>query len=358
MVAVLDHVGNASSVHRFGRSSRQVLETARADCLASLGANSHRLAFTSGATEGLATCLRPGVQHLAAKTTITELIISPTEHVAALEGHGFSPDRVRTLPVDGAGRVDVATLKAMLENTPNPAKTMVCVQAANNETGVLQPVDDLAGLCREHGALMVSDCVQMAGRLPLPDILPDVMVISGHKVGGPTGIGAILFDPIRVHIPNPLLRGGGQERGVRAGTENVAGAVGLAAALKDACADLDQEAQRLAGLRDGFEAALKARMPEVVIFGERAPRLPNTSSFAVPGKEAALALMQLDLAGVALSSGSACSSGKVSESHVLKAMGVAPDLARCALRASFGFASTDHDAERLLEAVSSLKALA
>ena len=190
----------------------------------------------------------------------------------------------------------------------------------------------------------------------MPNLPADIVIVSAHKIGGPSGVGALIYDPARVHFPRPLVRGGGQERGVRAGTENLVGAVGFAAALDDAAAHLASQTERLAALRDGFETGLKSLTPEAVIFAQKAPRLPNTSSFAIPGREAALALMQLDLQGVAISSGSACSSGKVTQSHVLAAMGVEPAMARCALRVSFGFSSTDRDVARLLAALEALSA--
>ena len=354
MLDMLDHVGNASSIHSFGRAARQRLEKARQDCLEALGLPNHRLVFTSGATEALATCLRPGVENLAAGTTVSGLLIASTEHVAALDGHGFAAERARQMPVDGDGRLASGALAASLDADASPSETLVCVQGANNETGVLQPVDDIARLCRDHGALFACDLVQWAGRLPAPNLPADIVIVSAHKIGGPSGVGTLIYDPARVHFPRPLVRGGGQERGVRGGTENLVGAVGFAAALDDAAAHLASQAERLAALRDGFEAGLKSLTPEAIIFAQKAPRLPNTSSFAIPGREAALALMQLDLQGVAISSGSACSSGKVTQSHVLAAMGVEPAMARCALRVSFGFSSTDYDVARLLSALEAL----
>ncbi|MGD1886543.1 MAG: cysteine desulfurase family protein [Cohaesibacteraceae bacterium] len=355
MLGALDDVGNASSIHSYGRAARQRLEGARADCLSALGKPNHRLAFVSGATEALSTCLRPGVQNLSSKSSVSRLVIGPTEHVAALDGHGFAEDVVHRLSVDDQGRVDPAEVATLLTTEEDAGQTLVCVQGANNESGVIQPVAELAALCRERGALMVCDLVQWTGRLPMPDVLPDIAIVSSHKLGGPSGIGALVFDPLRVHIAHPLLRGGGQERGIRGGTENLLGAIGFAAALREATTDLPAEVQRLRALRDGLETQLQADVEDVVIFGEDAERVPNTSSFAIPGKEAALALMQLDLAGVAISSGSACSSGKVTESHVLQAMGVEPELARCALRVSFGFGSTDADVGRILSAIKTLK---
>jgi cysteine desulfurase len=173
---------------------------------------------------------------------------------------------------------------------PQDAQAIVCVHGANNETGVLQPIDAIASLCDVHQALFVCDLVQWAGRLPLRDARPAAIIVSAHKLGGPAGIGAILYDPMRLHVTDPLIRGGGQERGVRAGTENAIGIAGFAAALKAACASMASEQQRLADLRDRFERELRAMHPDAVIFGQGAARLANTSCFAIPGREAALAL--------------------------------------------------------------------
>jgi cysteine desulfurase len=278
--------------------------------------------------------------------------MAATEHVAALQGHGFGAHAVTILDMDDQGRVQLDVLKAHLEAMPESERALVCIHAANNETGVLQPIEAISLLCDTFGALFVCDMVQWAGRLPVGEARPAIVILSGHKIGGPAGIGALIYDPQRAQIAHPLIRGGGQERGVRAGTENHLGIAGFAAALGEATATMNDEQAEVGRLRDELEKGLLALAPEVVVFGRGASRLANTSCFALPGYTASLALMQLDLDGIALSSGSACSSGKVKQSHVLSAMNIKPELAECALRVSLGFASTQDDIERLLAALS------
>lgn len=351
MLVAMEETGNPSSIHGFGRGARKRIEEARASILKDLELPDYRLAFTSGASEGLATVLTPDTQSLATKCQATHLLIAPTEHVAALQGHGFGEAATTVLSVDKHGRLDVQALGESLAALPDDVQALVCVHGANNETGVLQPIEEIAALCDVHQALFVCDLVQWAGRLPIGDARPAAIMVSAHKLGGPAGVGAIIYDPMRLHVTKPLVRGGGQERGVRAGTENAIGIAGFAAAVHAAAMTMDAEQQRLADLRDGFESRLLELRPDAVIFGKDAPRLAGTSCFALPGTQAALALMQFDLDGIALSSGSACSSGKVKASHVLSAMGVAPDLADGALRLSLGFNSTSGDIDRVLTSI-------
>lgn len=351
MLAAMGEIGNPSSIHGFGRAARKRVEAARASILCDLGLPDYRLAFTSGASEALATVLTPATQSLATKRQANHLLIAPTEHVAALQGHGFDEAATTYLSVNQDGVIDAQALATKLSALPDDAQAIVCVHGANNETGVRQPIEEIAALCDVHQALFVCDLVQWAGRLPLGDARPAAIIVSAHKLGGPAGIGAIIYDPLRLHMTNPLIRGGGQERGVRAGTENAIGIAGFAAAVTAARTSMESEQQRLSDLRDRFEQELLATHPDVLIFGRGTARLANTSCFAIPGREAALALMQLDLDGIALSSGSACSSGKVKASHVLAAMNVPPSLAACALRLSLGFATTSADIDRLLASI-------
>ena len=222
----------------------------------------------------------------------------------------------------------------------------MAVQAANNETGVLQPMDDIAALAWKHDGVVVCDAVQAAGRIACNAVPADVLLLSAHKLGGLAGAGAVVMLSDRVGLGAAVLRGGGQERGFRAGTENVAAIVAFGAAA-EAASGL-AEASLMAALRDRFEAGLLRIAPDAELFGGDAPRLPNTSAFAVPGLRAETLLMSLDLAGIAVSSGSACASGKVGRSHVLEAMGVKPDLRAGALRVSFGWSSTEADVEDAL----------
>ncbi len=352
MHAAMDDIGNPSSIHSFGRQARKKIEDARAGILADLGLPEYRLAFTSGASEALAMVLTPHTQNVQAKRTTTHLLIAESDHVASLHGHGFADNAVIKLTVDASGVLDIATLKTALESLPEGTQAVVAVHAANNETGVLQPIEAISTLCDLHQALFVCDLVQWAGRLPLNDARPAAIIVSAHKLGGPAGVGALIYDPMRLHITRPMIRGGGQERGARAGTENAIGITGFASALHEAVGDMEAEQRRISELRDVFETGLRELHPDASVFGQDVPRLASTSCFALPGQEAALALMQLDLDGIAVSSGSACSSGKVKASHVLAAMNIGPELAACALRVSFGFASKPADVERLLASIS------
>jgi cysteine desulfurase len=338
VLRALELPGNPSSVHAEGRAAKALLEASREQVARAFGARPGDVVFTSGATEALNTVLRPDA--FAGRTT---LLIGATEHVAALHGHGFAKADTHLIAVDSAGLLDLNALEQQL--SAMPGKAVVAVQAANNETGVLQPVSQIAALARAHGAVLVCDAVQMPGRAPcrLGDLEADVIVISGHKFGGPKGIGAVILGNCDVPLAAPLLRGGGQELRRRPGTENLAGIAGLAAALSQAVAGQAAESERLAALRDDLERQICAVAPDAVFFGANALRLPNTSLFAVPGMRAEMLLMAFDLEGVAVSSGAACSSGKVARSHVLDAMGAAPHLSEGAIRVSLGWNTTPAD---------------
>jgi len=217
---------------------------------------------------------------------------------------------------------------------------------------VVQPIREVAGIVHEAGGLLHVDAVQGAGRIPcdIAALGADMMTISAHKLGGPQGIGALIRRDEALHIAQPLIKGGGQERGARAGTENVAAIAGFGAAAAAAKLAMEQDARRMTALRERLEAGLRATAPSVVIFGHDSPRLPNTTLFAVASLKAETAIISFDLNGIAVSSGSACSSGKVAASHVLAAMGVAPELARGAVRVSLGWSTTEDDIEQFLNA--------
>jgi cysteine desulfurase len=327
--------GNPSSVHAEGRAARAVLDRAREDVAALVGAAAADITFTSGGTEAAALVLSPGFRRAGERSGAERLLVCATEHACVLDGHRFPAEAVERIPVDGEGIVDLAWLARRLAALA-PARALVSIHLANNETGVIQPVAEAAELVHAHGGLIHTDAVQAVGRVAVDvgELGVDALTLSAHKLGGPKGIGALVLAS-DAYVIEPLLRGG-QERGRRAGTENVAGAAGFGAAAAAARRDLAAEALRLAGLRDALEAEIRRLAPEAVIVGAGAPRLPNTVLVATPGLKAETALMILDLAGVALSSGSACSSGKVRRSHVLDAMGVAPALAESALRVSMG----------------------
>jgi cysteine desulfurase len=336
MVAALEAVGKPSSVHADGRAARAVVEQARDAVAALAGAMPVDVVFTSGGTEANAMALAQGAA--------TRLLVGAGEHVCVLEGHGFSRDDTEVVPLLSDGRIDLAWLEQRLAGLAGDGqRPLVALQLANNETGVLQPVRAAADLAHAAGGVLHCDAVQAAGRIAL-DITAlgvDTMALSAHKIGGPQGAGALIMRP--GHHLAAWLRGGGQERGRRAGTENVAGIAGFGAAAAVAREMLAAEAGRLAALRDHFEQGVLAAAPDTVIFGRGAPRLPNTSSFALPGLTAETALIAFDLSGIALSSGAACASGKVARSHVLDAMGVEPALAAGALRASLGWSTTESD---------------
>ena len=346
-------VGNASSVHAEGRRARALVETARARVAALAGAAADRIVFTSGGSEANATVLRPGALRCPDGRSVERLLVGATEHASVLDGHGFGPAAV-PIRVDGRGRIDRDDLAARLR--ASDAATLVSIQAANSETGVIQPLAAIAPVVRAAGAVLHVDAVQAAGRLPLAfdEAGIDAMSLSSHKLGGPMGVGALVLAPQRVGPRVTLIAGGGQQRGLRAGSENVPGIAGFGLACEIAARDLPDEAPRLCGLRDAAERIVRRLAPDVAIFGAGACRLPNTLAFAVPGLRADTALMALDLAGLAVSSGSACSSGKVGKSHVLAAMGMADGLLAGALRLSFGWDSTEEDVRRFGEAFASV----
>jgi cysteine desulfurase len=335
--------GNPSSVHGVGRRAKAMMEDARERVASAVGARAENVIFTSGATEAL---------HLAMSAAgAASLLVTSAEHDAVYEQAVRGANACDALPVDIEGRLDLEALSSHLETAPKPA--LAAVQLANNETGIIQPVAAIAAIAREHAALLLVDAAQGLGRISvdIADLDAAYLVLSSHKIGGPPGVGALV---LALGAPFKITRfGGGQELGRRPGTENVAAIAGFGVAAETAAREQAHEAKRLAGLRDRFEAGLPA---DAVVFGAGGPRLPNTSSFALPGLAAETAVIAMDLEGVAVSSGAACSSGKVRASRVLGAMGVAADLAKCALRVSFGWASTDADVDVALAALTKIAA--
>ena len=346
LVAALD-IGNPSSVHEEGRKARALVETARADVAALVSAPAKTVIFTSGGTEACNLAL--GLRQAPAGE-IKRLLVSAIEHSAVLAAAEESVLPVELLPVTADGVVDMAALDAALQDE-TPA--LVCVMLANNETGTIQPIAEIAAKTRAHGSLLFCDAVQAAGKMPI-DIFAlgvDALSLSGHKLGAPMGIGALVTRPAVV-VP-PQLLGGGQELGRRAGSENISGIAAFAAAAKAAMRDLNDFAN-LAELRDDMEAALLAVQPQTEIFGKHADRLANTSCFALGGLNSETLVMALDLAGVAVSAGSACSSGKVSRSHVLAAMQAETHISKGVLRVSLGWQSNREDTEKLVDEWSKL----
>jgi cysteine desulfurase len=353
LIAALKLPGNASSVHGEGRAARAEIDRARDVVAALVGAKPANVVFTSGGTEAAAMALRPGIRKEGAGQGADLLLIGATEHPCILLGHGFQPESVETIPVDQDGVVELERLAERIrlhQAQPGAGPALVSVQLANNETGGIQPVAEIASLAHAHGALVHCDAVQALGRIPvdMPALGVDALSLSAHKMGGPKGVGALILAD-GVTMDEPLIRGGGQERSRRAGTENIPAIAGFGAAAREIAGALSEEGERMARLRDQFEAGLMAIAPDATIFGRDAPRLPNTSCFALPAKKAQEMLILLDLAGVSVSSGAACSSGKVSASHVLKAMGVADETSACALRLSLGWSSGEADIELALQ---------
>lgn len=343
----LELPGNPSSIHHEGRAAKAALEAARDQVAALIGAGQSSVIFTSGGTEA-ANAVLSGALIRTGAAAPTRLLMSATEHACVGAGHRFAPGSVEIVPVHPSGLIDLAALKQALERARDES-VLVSVHAANNETGVVQPLAEIVALAKAHGrALVHSDAVQAVGKIPLDfaRLGLDALTLSGHKFAAPKGTGAIVLAE-GVALDRAFIRGGGQESRQRCGTENLPGLVGLGEAARIARVHL---AGIDADLRDGTEAALRRIAPDAVVFGSGAPRLPNTLCFVVPGLDAATALMALDLAGIALSSGSACSSGKVARSTVLAAMGVSPALAAGALRVSFGWNSAEGDRSRFLTA--------
>jgi cysteine desulfurase len=334
MFEILAGPTNASSIHRPGQQARHAVEEARADVARLIAAEPDEIIFTSGATEANATVLRG--------TGLRRILVAATEHPSIRD----AADDPLIVPVDRDGIIDLDQLERMLGTLGEPA--LVCVMLANNETGVIQPVAQAASIVHAHGGLLHSDAVQAVGRLPVDvralDV--DLLTLSGHKMGGPQGVGALYIrDGLAL---SPLLRGGGQEARRRAGTENVAAIVGFGVAARLAAEDPGFGA-RMADLRDRMEARLAEIAPDILFHGAGAPRIGNTSCFGAPGLLAETALIALDMTGIAVSSGAACSSGAVEPSPVLLAMGVPEGVARTAIRVSLGWMTTQSDLDHLVE---------
>jgi len=346
MAAAWDLSGNPSSVHAEGRTARRLVEDARAAVAGALGALPRDVVFTSGGTEANALALTPALRRGSA-LPVQRLMVSAIEHASVLAGGRFPREAISILGVTRSGLVDVDRLRTALADGP-PA--LVSIMLANNETGAIQPVRDAAEIVHVAGGLLHVDAIQAFGKIPvdIKAIEADLVTLSAHKFGGPKGVGALVLAE-GLSGPDPLLRGGGQERGHRAGTENVAGIAGFGAALRAATTGLERDAFRLESLRDRLESGLR-QTPGVIVFSDDAPRLPNTTLFTAPGLKAETAVIGFDLAGIAVSSGSACSSGKVQPSHVLEAMGTGPELAKGAVRLSLGWSTSAADIDRCLEA--------
>jgi cysteine desulfurase len=346
MAAAWSLSGNPSSVHAEGRQARRLVEEARASISGAVGALPRNLTFVSGGTEANTLALTPGLRREQG-FPVKRLLVSAIEHASVLAGGRFPVEAIGTVGVTRSGLLDLDRLRTMLEGGP-PA--LVSVMLANNETGAVQPAAAAAEIVHAAGGLLHVDAIQAFGKIPfdIKAIGADLITLSAHKIGGPKGIGAVVLAE-GVLPPEPLLRGGGQELGRRAGTENVAGIAGFGAAVRTAMPALEKEAIRLESLRNRLETGLR-QTPGIIVFSKEVARLPNTTLFTVPGIKAETAVIGFDLAGIAVSSGSACSSGKVQPSHVLQAMGFGPELAQGAVRLSLGWSTSETDVDRCLEA--------
>lgn len=350
-------VGNPSSVHSEGRKARGVIEKARRQVASLIGAEPANVIFTSGGSEANNTALSPFWRNTTSQTAsepLQRLFVSAIEHPSILAGGQFGPDQVDHLPVTRDGVLDLEALASTLDQfraDNEKSGFLVSVMGANNETGAIQPLAQIAGIVHSYGGIFHADLVQLAGKsaLSLEETGADLVSLSAHKIGGPLGVGALVLKSGEMVLERPLIQGGGQEKRRRAGTENVSAIAGFGAAAEEAFASLDHFA-RLSELQEKLEDGVVALAPDATIFSSGTERLTNTTCFAVPGLEAETLLIGLDLSGVAVSAGSACSSGKVERSHVLDAMGVQPDLNRSALRISTGWGSSSDDIDRFLDA--------
>jgi cysteine desulfurase len=346
MAAAWDLSGNPSSVHAEGRASRRLVEDARAVIAEAVGADARNVVFTSGGTEANSLALTPGLRRNSG-LPINRLVVSAIEHASVLTGGRFAREAIEILRVGNSGVVDLDHLREILSDGP-PA--LVSVMSANNETGALQPVAEIADIVHGAGSLLHVDAVQTLGKILfcIREIKADLISVSAHKIGGPKGIGALVLGD-GLNGLEASIRGGGQEQGRRAGTENVLGIAGFAAAVKAAMASLQDDMGRVENLRKRLETGLR-QTRGAFVFSENTPRLPNTTLFTVPGLKAETAVIGFDLEGIGVSSGSACSSGKVQPSHVLEAMGFGPELAKGAVRLSLGWSTTEADIDCCLEA--------
>ena len=353
MVAALDACGNPSSVHGEGRAARRLVEAAREQVAALVGAKPRNVVFTSGGTEANMLALSPAIGTGRELAPCARLLVSAIEHPSVLAGGRFPLSAVEKMPVTADGRIDLAALEGRLAALAAEGKgrPLVSLMLANNETGVVQPVSEAARLVHDAGCLLHVDAVQAVGKMPcnINALGADLLTLSGHKIGAPKGVGALIKRDEALQL-DPFIKGGGQERGARAGTENVAAIAGLGAAAAAAQGGAATEHARMVALRERLEAGLKAATPAATIFGAEVVRLPNTTLVALAGMKAETAVIAFDLDGIAVSSGAACSSGKVQPSHVLAAMGVAPTLARGAIRVSLGWNTSESDVDRFLAA--------
>lgn len=349
---------NASSVHSEGRAARKLVEGARDELARLVGCDAEQIAFTSGASEAATTCLSPRWLVDGQETQVSRLAVIDTDHPCVRDGGAFAATDVTRLPVDADGIVDCAALAAWADALEDGMTGLLALTLANSETGVLQPLDKIRAAIADRPVRLVLDAVQMIGRIDFDFAASgaDAAFVSGHKFGAAKGVGAMMFrDPAT--RPFALVRGGGQEKGRRAGTEAVPAIASLGAAARIARQRLEHAPDDLMALRRHLETALLAQVPQATLLGSHAPRLPNTVAIAAPGLRAETAQIGLDLAGLAVSAGSACSSGKVGRSHVVDAMvrgGLQISADDGAIRISFGYDTATHDLDRFVREYAAL----
>lgn len=358
LLEALSGPSNASSVHFEGRNARKRLEVARRQLADLIQANPANIIFTSGATEAANHVLSPIIRGGGHEIAISRLYVGATEHPCVLQGGRFQPESVEVLPVSNHGLIDMGALESALnQHDHSRGAPLVAIQYANNETGVVQPIREIADAVHQSDGFLVVDAVQALGKVKvsMDETNADFLFVSSHKIGGPQGVGALVLANGSVS-PQPLIKGGGQESYHRGGTENLAAIAGFGAACEWHNEKLTENIQKFA-LRDSIEDGLSTisreagnEVPQPVFFGKSVTRLSNTSCFAVEGVKAETALVALDLDGISVSSGSACSSGKVKRSHVLEAMNATGEEMAGALRVSIGWDSTQEEAKRFLDA--------
>ena len=355
-LSALGLVGNPSSVHGEGRRIRALIESARRDVAALCGASPANLVFTSGATEAANLVLTPDFRMGKTTISIGRLYVSAIEHPAIREGGRFPADRVSEIPVTPQGIIDLPALEGALEvHDRQTGLPMVAVMLANNETGIVQPIAEVSRLVKAAGGILVVDAVQAAGRMSLSieDLGADFLIVSSHKLGGPKGAGALVTRG-EILMPAALIRGGGQEKGHRSGTENPAAIAGFGTAARMAAENPESRMAPVLAMRDRLEQAMSRLAPDVVIHGKDGPRLANTCFFTLPGLKSETGQIAFDLEGVALSAGSACSSGKVGQSYVLAAMGHDPQ--QGALRISIGPSTSEAEIDGVIAAFAKIAA--
>ncbi|MBA5804324.1 cysteine desulfurase family protein [Rhizobium changzhiense] len=350
IMRAIDIFGNPNSVHGEGRAARAAIEGARRKVAALVGTDAGNVVFTSGATEAANLVLTSDFRMGRTPLRLGHLYFSAIEHPAVREGGRFAREKMTEIPVTKAGIVDLDALGRLLDAHDKAAGLpMVAIMLVNNETGIVQPAEAAARIVHAYGGLFVVDAVQAAGRIALDieKIGADFMIVSSHKIGGPKGAGALIARGEAL-MPRPLIQGGGQERGHRSGTQNSLALIGFGAAAEAAADELEARNAAIGALRERLEAGMREAAADVLIHGEGGERVTNTIFFTLPGLKAETGQIAFDLEGVALSAGSACSSGRLGESHVLTAMG--RDAKLGALRISLGFSTTEEDIDRAIAA--------